>query len=124
MARGPTDTEPGPDAAWYQWQGSDLVLRVRAQPRARRDGFAEPVDGAIKVLLNAPPVDGKANARLRRFLADAFGVRLADVELLRGERSRVKQLLIRSPKRRPAPMDPPGPTAGPPGTPAARNGPK
>ncbi|MBK1648699.1 DUF167 family protein [Rhabdochromatium marinum] len=91
---------------WYQWQGGDVILRVRVQPRARRDGFAEPLGEAIKLQLRAPPVDGKANASLIAFLAKAFGVSRAEVTLLSGEHSRTKRLRIQAPQALPAGIEP------------------
>lgn len=87
---------------WYRWQGRDLVLALRAQPRAKNDAFVGLLGDEMKVALKAPPVDGKANARLLRFLASALGVRRADVELLAGAQSRSKRVLVRAPRRLPA----------------------
>jgi hypothetical protein len=84
-----------------QWDGDALLLRLRVQPRAGRSGFAEPVGDALKVKLKAPPVDGRANAELLRFVADAFGVRRADVSLVSGKQSRTKQLRVNAPTRWP-----------------------
>lgn len=91
---------------WYRWCGDDLEVRLRVQPRASRDGFIEEQGDSFRVRLQAPPVDGKANAALRRFLADAFGVPLSSVQILGGEQSREKRLLIRSPQRFPVPVAP------------------
>ena len=55
----------------------------------------------LKIRLAAPPVDGKANAELRRYLADAFGVPLRGVTLVRGELSRQKTVRIDAPALRP-----------------------
>lgn len=86
--------------AW-QWQGDDLVLAVHVQPRASRDEWVGEHDGALKLRITAPPVDGKANAHLAKFLARAFGVTRGSVELVSGESSRRKRFRIRSPKRLP-----------------------
>ena len=48
-------------AAWYSWQDDALILLCRLQPRAAQDGFAEVVDGRLKIRITAAPVDGKAN---------------------------------------------------------------
>jgi uncharacterized protein (TIGR00251 family) len=88
--------------SWYQWQGEDLILQVRVQPRAHRDAFAEPLGEAIKIQLRAPPVDGRANASLMAFLAEAFQVPRAQVRLLSGARGRSKRLCIQAPRRLPA----------------------
>ncbi len=46
--------------------GESALLRVRVQPRAKRDEVVGERAGAIVIRLNAPPVDGKANAALSR----------------------------------------------------------
>ncbi len=96
-----------PPPAWYRWVGEDLELRLRVQPRAPRDEFLEPGPDHYRVRIKAPPVDGKANAALRRFLADAFGVATSQVELTGGESARMKRLLIRAPRRFPLPIQRP-----------------
>jgi uncharacterized protein (TIGR00251 family) len=78
------------------------VLNVRVQPRARRDELGEPVGGQLRVRITAPPVDGKANAHLIRFLADSFGVPIARVTLLAGNQNRSKRLRIAAPTLLPA----------------------
>jgi uncharacterized protein (TIGR00251 family) len=88
---------PGP----ARWEGSDLILHVQLQPRASRDEFAGIHGNALKIRLTAPPVDGKANAALVAFLAEAFGVAKRQVSLVHGETGRAKQLRIREPKRFP-----------------------
>jgi hypothetical protein len=89
---------------WYRWVGDDLELRLRVQPRGRRDEFVEDQGEHYRVRVQAPPVEGKANGALRRFLAESFGVPLSQVELLGGAQSRAKRLLIRAPRRLPLPM--------------------
>lgn len=88
------------DAAnWYHWDGSDLVLRLRVQPRAGRTAFAEPFGDALKVKLKAPPVDGRANTELLRFIAERFGVPRSAVMLISGQQSRIKQLRVQDPSQ-------------------------
>lgn len=87
--------------AWYRWQGDDLELSLRVQPRASRDGFGD-IEGEVRKLrLKAAPVDGKANAELMRYLAKAFGVPRARVSLLVGERSRNKRVRVVAPRKLP-----------------------
>ncbi|PWV62304.1 hypothetical protein C7443_10499 [Plasticicumulans acidivorans] len=90
-----------PMSAWYRWDGADLIVEVRVQPRAGRDAFGEVQDGRLRVRLGAPPVDGQANARLCALLGDAFGVPKSAVMLLAGDHSREKRLRIRAPRRLP-----------------------
>ena len=56
---------------------------------------------ALKIRVASPPVEGKANEALRRFLAEAFGVALRNVALVHGETSRRKTLRIVAPSLRP-----------------------
>ncbi len=70
-------------------------------PRADRTGWGGRRGEAMVVRLNAPPQDGKANDALRRFLADEFGTRLADVVIERGAKQRNKIVRIDAPSRMP-----------------------
>jgi uncharacterized protein len=71
-----------------------VVLRVRVQPRAARESLAGVRDGALLVRLNAPPVDGRANAALARLLGRLLGVPPSSVTLLVGEKSRDKRVRV------------------------------
>lgn len=86
---------------WYCWEGSDLVLTVRLQPRASRDEIVGPHGGNLKVRVTAPPVAGRANAHLLRLLAKTFGVRRHAVTLVGGGSSRAKRIRIERPARLP-----------------------
>lgn len=86
---------------WYRWDGDDLILFLRVQPKASRDELAEPMGDALKVRITAPPVDGKANAHLIRFLAKTFGVAKSAVILESGDISRIKRLRIQKPRQLP-----------------------
>jgi uncharacterized protein (TIGR00251 family) len=89
---------------WFRWEGGDLVLQLKVQPKASRDEFAAPHGDRFRVRITAPPVDGKANEHLTRFLAKSFGVSRGSVSLLRGESSRDKTFRIQAPKKIPAEM--------------------
>jgi uncharacterized protein (TIGR00251 family) len=92
-------------APWRREDGTALLLALHVQPGASRTEIAGTHGAAgdmrLKLRLAAPPVDGKANAELLRFLAEAFGVPLRCVVLLRGATSRQKSVRIESPARRP-----------------------
>jgi len=89
---------------WYHWEGDDLLLSLRIQPRSGRDEFVAVYGDQYKVRITAAPVDGKANAHLIRFLAKAFGVGRADVRLIKGESSRSKGVRITTPGKLPIPV--------------------
>jgi hypothetical protein len=63
---------------------------VRVQPRASRTEVAGVHGDALKVRLQAPPVDGAANAALVIFLAETFAVSRSDVRILAGDNARSK----------------------------------
>ena len=51
-------------------------------------------DGALKVSVTAPPVDGAANAAILKLVAKALGVPKSSIELVGGQRSKLKTLAI------------------------------
>jgi uncharacterized protein (TIGR00251 family) len=69
-------------------------IDVYVQPRASKTTVAGMHDGAIKIRLAAPPVDGAANAALIEFIAKRLGVSRARVRIAAGETSRRKVLEI------------------------------
>lgn len=71
------------------------------QPNAKRSGITGVHGDAVRVRLAAPPVEGKANAALIAWLADAFGVPERAVTLVRGARGRRKTVRIAAPAQRP-----------------------
>ena len=93
-------------AGGYVWDGADLILWVRAQPRASRNEWAGLQEDRFRVRITAPPVDGQANAHLREFLAALFGVAKSQVTLLSGETGRDKRWRIVAPKRWPPGIEP------------------
>lgn len=74
-------------------------VAVRAQPGARKTAlagvFGEGDAAQLKVAVQAPPVEGKANAALERFLAELFKVARSRVELVQGSLNRNKVFLVR-----------------------------
>jgi uncharacterized protein (TIGR00251 family) len=68
-----------------------ILIDVRVIPRAGRSGVAGLRNGAVLVRLHSPPVDGAANAELIEVLAKALGVARRDVEIVAGERGRLKR---------------------------------
>jgi uncharacterized protein (TIGR00251 family) len=71
-----------------------LTVDVVVQPRASKEGLTLMGD-RLKVSVNAPPVDGKANEAVIRVLASALAVPKSNIEILRGETGRRKTVRIR-----------------------------
>lgn len=68
-----------------------VILDTSVSPNAPRTEVTGWHDGALRLRLAAPPVDGAANDALRKWLAQQLGLPQSQVELLRGQTSRRKQ---------------------------------
>jgi hypothetical protein len=71
-----------------------MKLAVQITTNAPRSEIAGWLGDRLKIKIKAPPVDGKANAELVRFLAEKFGVRQSAVRILRGETAKRKMVEI------------------------------
>jgi uncharacterized protein (TIGR00251 family) len=71
-----------------------LIFFVRVIPRSSQSEIVGEYDGALKVKLNSPPVDGAANEELIKLLAREFGVSKGQIEILSGNTSKLKQVKI------------------------------
>ena len=70
--------------------GADVLVRVRAQPRAGSNSVEGVRDGALLVRVTAPPEDGRANRAICRVLGKATGIPPTRVVIERGESGRDK----------------------------------
>jgi uncharacterized protein (TIGR00251 family) len=94
-------------AHYYCWRGADLLLYCQLQPQASRDEFvgvvrSDPHGERLKIRIKAPPLEGRANARLVAFLAGQFGVAQRAVHIESGASGRHKTVLIERPTALPA----------------------
>ena len=78
---------------------SGVTLAVRAQPGAKKTAitgvYGEGAAAQLKIAVQAPPVEGRANSALIAFLAERFGLPKSKVEIVSGELSRSKVFLLR-----------------------------
>ncbi len=72
-----------------------IEIDVLVVPRSSQNRIAGVHDDRLKVQLNAPPVDGEANAALVALFAKTFGVKKKDVEIVAGETGRRKRVVVR-----------------------------
>lgn len=72
----------------------DVILKVYLQPKSSKNEVVGPYRDGIKVKVTAPPVEGKANEALIRFLAKGFGISPSCIEIIKGLHSREKTLRI------------------------------
>jgi uncharacterized protein (TIGR00251 family) len=71
-----------------------ILLKVYLQPKSSKNEVVGPYRDGIKVKVNAPPVEGRANEALIRFLAKKFGISPSCIEIIKGLHSRQKTLRI------------------------------
>lgn len=72
-----------------------VIIPVRAMPRAGRNALDGLTEGALRVRLVAPPVEGAANKALIAFLAEVLGVPKRDLAITTGEHGRRKLVRVR-----------------------------
>lgn len=77
-----------------QDKNADVIVDIHVIPNASKTQMEGLHDAALKVRLHAPPVDGKANAALCAWLATTLGIAKSQVQVLRGQTSKRKQLLV------------------------------
>jgi uncharacterized protein (TIGR00251 family) len=94
MAAPPPPADPL--AAWpcLSRHGSACMLQVNVAPNARRTAVEGLHDGALRIRLAAPPIEGKANDALVAWLAAALGLPRRGVRLRHGQASRRKLIEI------------------------------
>ncbi len=81
-------------SAWYRLQDEAITLTLHIQPGAKRSEIIGLHGDALKIKLAAPPIEGRANEALLRFVAELFDVPLRNVKLKQGEQSRRKVVVI------------------------------
>lgn len=78
------------------------------QPGAKRNAVTGVTDGALRLKLAAPAVEGKANEALCAYLAELFGTAKSRVEILKGQTGRLKRVAVRGARRGAEELFPPG----------------
>ena len=71
-----------------------ITLKIHLLPRASRDEICGLHGDALKIKVTAPPVEGKANMALQRFIAEKLHLASSQVEIMAGKRSREKILKV------------------------------
>jgi uncharacterized protein (TIGR00251 family) len=84
-----------PPAGFLKETAGGVLLLVKLQPRASKNEIGEPLGDELKIKVTAPPVDAAANEALVRLLAEKLGCARGRVELIRGQTSRHKTVLLR-----------------------------
>lgn len=90
-----------PDPTPVRWDGENLLLEIRLQPRASGNALLGIENGRLRIRVTAAPVDDAANLGMIAILAKEFGVAKSRVRLLAGSRQRNKRVAVETPRRRP-----------------------
>lgn len=91
--------------AFYRWEGERLLLFLHLQPKASKSEFCGEHGDRLKLRVQAPPIEGRANAAVVEFIAKAFGVPKRNVQVVSGELSREKTVAVQSPTRLPPALE-------------------
>ncbi len=84
---------------WIQETPEGVIFKAAIQPGASRNEIVGLRGDAVKIRVTAPPVQGAANRMCIEFLARSLKVRKSDVEIVRGQSSKTKKVLVRSATR-------------------------
>ncbi|MBR6162375.1 YggU family protein [bacterium] len=76
-------------------KGNDVVLLIRLTPNSSKNEFCEITDEFLKVKVTAQPIENKANKELIKFLSDSFNIPKTRLELMSGDKSKLKRILIK-----------------------------
>ena len=78
----------------YSAKDGMLIFQVRVVPRASRSEIVGEHDGALRIRIAAPPVEGAANEELIRLLACKLGVARSAITITGGHSSKLKQIRV------------------------------
>lgn len=83
------------ESSWINEVEAGVVIKVAARPGAKKSEVVDIFDGHLRVKISGKAVDGEANRVLIGFLAKTFHTRPKNVEILKGYKGRVKQVLLK-----------------------------
>lgn len=78
----------------FEARGPGTCVTCRVVPSASKNGIAEITAEAVRVRIAAPPVEGKANRALEKFIAKLLGVPGGSVGVVKGETGKLKKVLV------------------------------
>jgi uncharacterized protein (TIGR00251 family) len=75
---------------YFKEDAAGICFRVRLSPRSSKEGLEGVHGDAIKLKVKSPPVDGKANKAMLKFLSKCLGIPMSGIKILSGQTSRIK----------------------------------
>ncbi|SMC18203.1 hypothetical protein SAMN02746041_00479 [Desulfacinum hydrothermale DSM 13146] len=88
------------DQAFLHSTPEGVTLTLTIQPNAKKSELVGVHDGALRIRIAAPPVEGAANKECIRFCAKLFGLSKSRVKILKGEKARHKVVLLKGAEMR------------------------
>ena len=83
--------------SWFRRTSTGWEVRLHVQPGAKRSEIIGLHGSSLKLKIQAPPVDGKANEAIVAYIAERIGVPRRTVRIIAGESSREKRIAIDAP---------------------------
>lgn len=80
-------------------KNEDVILNIKVIPNAPKNCIGEIIGDMIKIKINAPSENNKANEELVCYLADFFNVKKSDIKLIKGLKSRKKVIQIKNARK-------------------------
>lgn len=84
----------GPDPSFVEPHNRGTILRTYVQPGAKKTEWQGCYGDRLKLRIQAPPANGKANKELRRFLGKSLSLPKSRVTIIRGNKNRRKDILL------------------------------
>jgi uncharacterized protein (TIGR00251 family) len=81
-------------SSFYKETPDGIVISIRIQPRSKKIGINGNHDGALKIGVNSPPIDGRANEELTALLAEFLDVPKRSISIIKGVLARDKKVLV------------------------------
>jgi uncharacterized protein (TIGR00251 family) len=80
---------------FFEIAAEGILLRTYVQPRSAKNSIVGIHGDMLKIKITSPPVEGKANKGLQEYVAKVFGISRSSVEIVKGDQSRNKLLLLK-----------------------------
>ncbi len=80
---------------WIREQGGSSLISFKVHPNAKRDAIGEIKNDQLHIYLTSPPVHGKANMALLKYISKRLNTAKSNISIVRGERSRNKAILVK-----------------------------
>jgi len=81
---------------YFSFDSDSIHIELKVIPGAGKNEFGGIRDGRLYVRITSPPENGRANENLRRFISDSFGCTKSSIKIIKGEKSRIKTIMISS----------------------------